>query len=303
MAKKLNDLLMTGVVPFVLPNMCFWNEDSEGGGDAGGDGDDTGGEFQMPDWANGLSEENKAMVSTKKWVNVDAAFDSHRSAEAAFSGRETIPTAESSVEDTNAFYEKMGKPAEAKGYEFSVPEDLPEGLPYDTNLAETFRAGAHELNLTAAQGSGVHDMFVNYQVAAHEAHEQQVAEAATAGADALAKEPGWSGDNTGKNLSAIKEMLTQHGGAELADLVGGENFGSNAPLLKFLHNVRESLGEDALRPSGERSGGNLKAIAAKMAKLEVADAPLHDKKHPDHQQAVDEWNALRVQKKALEKEG
>lgn len=75
-----------------------------------------------------------------------------------------VPKDDATPEERDAFLNKLGRPENPDGYQFTPPKDMPEGLAYDGDFASAFKAKAHELGLTAKQAAGLHDMYVGRMV-------------------------------------------------------------------------------------------------------------------------------------------
>lgn len=75
-----------------------------------------------------------------------------------------VPGKDATDEEKQAFLNKLGRPEKPDAYEFAVPENLPEDLPYDGERATAFKSKAHELGLTTAQAKELHDWFVGETV-------------------------------------------------------------------------------------------------------------------------------------------
>lgn len=71
-----------------------------------------------------------------------------------------VPGPNASQEEKDQFLAKLGRPEKADGYQFKVPEGLPENLPYDGERANAFKSMAHQLGLTPAQAASIHDWYV-----------------------------------------------------------------------------------------------------------------------------------------------
>lgn len=75
-----------------------------------------------------------------------------------------LPGKNATPEEKAEFLNKLGRPEAPDGYEFAVPKDLPEEIPYDGERAAGFKAKAHELGLTKDQAAAMHDWFIGETV-------------------------------------------------------------------------------------------------------------------------------------------
>lgn len=131
-----------------------------------------------PDGANGEGAQGQASgadqfaeleTATREWVKTRHGDDVLKLANQAF---ELDKFAGNAVqvpkdrEDTDAWgklYERLGRPADAAKYNFTVPTDLPEAVPYNSEFADAYRTKAHELGLSQEQASNLHDFVVTEQ--------------------------------------------------------------------------------------------------------------------------------------------
>ena len=82
------------------------------------------------------------------------------------SGRVNMPTDTSTPEEKGAFYQKLGRPDNAEGYNLPA---LPEGQNYNEDLINTMRGVAFESGVSDSQFSGLVAKFAEAQGAASEA--------------------------------------------------------------------------------------------------------------------------------------
>jgi hypothetical protein len=108
-------------------------------------------------------------AGSREWVEkngIKSAADAVKAARESQSliGRSVqLPGDDAKPEDLQKFYGKLGRPENAEGYEFKLPEGIPEDLPYDAEFAGSFKPVAHELGLSGKQAAGLHDWFVKTQ--------------------------------------------------------------------------------------------------------------------------------------------
>ena len=102
----------------------------------------------------------------EKWHKGDLGklVKAARESDRLVSGSVQVPAADADQEAWDKFYTKLGRPAEATGYEFAVPETLPENMPYDGEAADWLKGVSHELGLSSKQASALHDKYVELQV-------------------------------------------------------------------------------------------------------------------------------------------
>lgn len=148
-----------------------------------------------------------------------------------------IPGKDAKPEEREAFLNKLGRPEKADGYEFAVPKDLPESLPYDGERAGEFKTFAHSIGLTNEQAAAMHDWYVGRTVADHnnagKANAGRMAERAKTETAKLVKLWGPLDSPTAKaNMEFGHRFLTQAGDeAAMAELKAGGFIGEGGVIL------------------------------------------------------------------------
>lgn len=161
-----------------LPKPVF---DQAGGGQGGGAGNGNppgGGGQGQPTDTDPFAELDEV---TREWVKTRHEGDVLKLAKQAyeldkFAGNAIqLPGADAKDEDWATVWSKLGRPEAADGYEFKVPENLPETVPYDEELAGKAKQIFHEIGLNKKQAARLHDFFVETQIGAAEAATGQLA--------------------------------------------------------------------------------------------------------------------------------
>lgn len=209
------------------------NAGGDGGAGTGGSGEGAAGDaFAV------LEQGTRDWLQTKGYKDVAALATAAQNQEKLLGSAVRIPGKDATPEEREAFLNKLGRPEKADAYAYAVPKDLPEGLPYDGEKANAFKALSHKLGLTQEQSAALHDFYVGEQVGAFKgmgeasaAARQQKGEAAT---EALVKEWGpLDGETFRANVEIADKVFTQlPGGPELlAELKALGLVGANKEIL------------------------------------------------------------------------
>jgi hypothetical protein len=149
-----------------------WDASGQGGGAGNGNPPEGGagkGQDGAPDPFAELDEVTREWVKTRHEGDVaklaKQAYELDKFAGSAIQ----IPGSDAKDEDWGSLWSKLGRPEAPDGYEFKVPENLPENLPYDEDLAGKAKTKFHELGLNKKQAAELHDFFVETQMSAVEA--------------------------------------------------------------------------------------------------------------------------------------
>jgi hypothetical protein len=214
-------------------------------------------------WLNGLDEVTTGYAQNKGWDNPAKAIDSYRNLEkllgADRAGNTVIlPKADADAKEWGALYDRMGRPADAKGY--NVP--MPEGG--DPKVHEMSMAKFHELGLTKAQGEQLATWYNGITAEAMGAQAAQKAQDFQVQDQALKSE--WGAAYT-QNLAQAQQGVRALGLDaatidKLSDALG------HKATMAMLQKIGSGLKEDALI-----SGDNLQsfsgALSPGQAKAEI----------------------------------
>jgi hypothetical protein len=202
------------------------------------------------DWLTGAPEDITGFVQNKGWKTPVDAVTSYKQLEKHMGTPADkllrLPDFDKAdPAEIGQFYNKLGRPAEAKGYDIPVPEGA------DTSFAEAAKAKFHELGLTAKQAKALAEW--NNQYATEMGGKQQEAYKQTIAAenDALKREWGSAYDqeigmakNAAKALGLSPEKIDK--------MEASLGF---ADLMRTMANIGRRIGEDKF-VAGDSNGGN-----------------------------------------------
>ena len=136
-----------------------------------------------------------------------------------------LPGEDASQEDVAGFYDRVTerlRPQDPSGYEYELPEGLPEDIPYDADFVDAWRDFSHEMKLPAQVSAKAHDWFMQNAAKAVEGQRQQAIsdhqDQARATTQALVSE--WGNPNSEEfkaNQEYFHKAVNALGGEELMD--------------------------------------------------------------------------------------
>ena len=203
---------------------------------AGGEGSPPAGE-QNFDIAT-LSDDE----ATREWLKSQKIASAKDLATKAYNldkfvgGAVKVPGKDATDEERAAFYTKLGRPEQPDKYQFEVPKELPENLPYNADMAAGFKGFAHGIGLSQQQAAAAHDWFVAQQVqeangVAGQVSEQQQA-VAMAERSKLEKVWGPVDSDSGRKNAELADRALRAGPPELlADLTKAGILGPNKEVM------------------------------------------------------------------------
>lgn len=193
-----------------------------------------------------FDEDTREWVTKRQFKDVEAIVKTAREQDKLLGNAIRVPGKDAKPEEIEAYLNKLGRPEKADGYDFSVPKDLPEHLPYDAERATGFKQLAHGLGLTAKQAAGIHDWAVKNAVDDYSSYSSKTAEerAEAAKAETAKLEKLWgplNGDQMKTNLAFADKALKDVGGEDVlkefqrVGLIGTEgNVILSAPIAAML---------------------------------------------------------------------
>lgn len=158
-----------------------------------------------------------------------------------------LPAADAAPEEWNGVFAKLGKPAEAAGYEIPLPE---KGA--DPAFAEWAKSAFFESDMTKAQAARLTEKWNGYVAKATEAAENAFLEKANAEVQALKGEWGAAFEKH----TAIAKQAAKAFGVDEATMDKLERGMGSAAMLKFFHNIGAKIGEDSFEGAGSTPSFN-----------------------------------------------
>lgn len=236
-------------------------------------------------------------VTLPEDIRDNTAFDKYKSPEEVYRGfvaaqqligRKGIiqPQEGDGPEIWEQYYNALGRPEAPEKYEIAKPEDLPEGLTYDSDLEKEFKQFAFEKGLTGKQARDAFNFYHEVQVKQlgkyHEANKQAI----ETGVKALRDE--WKADFN-NNLLKAEATFKKLADAETIAEVERSGLGNNPKFIKLFYDISAKyLSEDKLIDGGIPVSGTL---TSKIKDLE-SDPAYWDRMNPKHKDVVRELKGL-----------
>lgn len=239
------------------------------------------------DWKGNLPEDLRAEKSLTTFKSVGDLARSHVEAQKMIGGSIRIPKADAKPEEWDAFYAKLGRPGKPEEYGIAKPENLPEGVSWDENLAKWFAATAHSVGMPKAMAQKFMEQWNGLAAQSFEERQRQAEEALRP----LREEWGKSFDGRVElGVRAVKHF----GGEDLAKYLNESGLGNNPALIKTFSRIGKMLVDQGFI-SGDGGGGALtrESIQEKIKGImSDKEHPYNNAKHPRHAEAMKEMSQL-----------
>lgn len=250
------------------------------------------------DWRTSLPEEIRSHASLDSIEDVGALAKSYVHAQSMIGAEKVVvPGKWATEDDWSEVWTKLGRPADADGYELKV--ETPEGVEPDGEMLSWFKSTAHANGLTPRQAQGLLAEYTQFTQGREQSTSGQIEQQQANAEQELRREWGEAYDN---RLSVAKDVLAQFGSDELADTAttsGSTLFGNDPNVIRMLHKVgayiNERVSEDGLL--GAKTTGMMAPdeAQAKLRELTAEGSPYWNNRAPEHDWYVEE--ALRMQEK------
>lgn len=239
-----------------------------------------------------LTEELRGEKSLQDFKDINSMAKSHVELHRMLGNRVKLPDDNSTPEEWNKFYAKIGRPESPEGYDLADPGDMPPGMQWDQDLAGWFSKTAYELGLPKQKAQEFVKRWNDRAgVTMHEAQKQMGAEL-----DNLRREWGDSFDGRVElGVRAIERAFQKPEEAvKFKEFLNTSGLGNHPMMIKFADFVGRIMKNDGYIVS-DGKGGMLGTEAAKAKISEInADMkhPYWDAKHPGHAAALEEMKNL-----------
>ena len=243
--------------------------------------EDAGNPEVATDWTQGLDDYHE-VIEAKGWKGADDVLKSYVNLEKQVGADKVVlPTDGSDLTEWEG-WQKLGTPEKAEDYQLAAPEGFEA---YNQDLSDWFRTAAHEMKLPAQMAQGLHDRFVENQMAQAQAAQTQVADQQAEWEGELQKE---YGNAFPQRVEAAKRALREYGSDELKQVLNQSGLGSNPHIVRAFAKIGMTLGSGPQFKEGESAGqfGTTPEMAKEQMAQLRANPAFWDNAHPEHKALV-----------------
>ena len=250
------------------------------------------------DFKSLIPEEYKDERSLQNFSSMDSFVKSYLNANRMVGlDKLALPNSHSTESDWDQVYQKLGRPENPDGYKYSLPKESK----LNEDSLKAFSVTAHKLGLLPKQAEGI----INYYNEIANASEIDTsAKAETARVDAektLRKEYGSAYKN---RINAAKHLASSTLGNDFLNntiLQDGSKLGDNPVIVKAFADLASKISEDTMVKGDAPSYMSDTEINKQIAALQQQGSAYLDKRHPNHDLAVQDMQKL-IQLKNREEE-
>lgn len=239
------------------------------------------------DWTQGL-DDYQEVIEAKGWQGAGDVLKSYVHLEKQVGADKVVlPTDGTDLNEWEG-WSKLGTPEKAEDYQLAAPEGFEN---YSQDLSDWFRSAAHETKLPASTAQGLHDRFVEYQMAQLQTAQNQVSDQQAEWEGELQKEYGTAFP---QRVEAANRALREYGSDELKQLLVQTGLGSNPHVVRAFAKIGMTLGSGPQFKEGESAG--MFGTTPEMAKEQIAairaNPAFWDESHPENKPLKEKMNRL-----------
>ena len=242
-------------------------------------------------WKEAISEEFRNDPNIEKFTEIDALAKSYINATHMIGkDKVAVPNQNSTEEQWNEVFDKLGRPASADKYTLDVKSDV---IPLNEGDVKQFAENAHKLGLSNKQAQGVLEFYKNNMEG--QAHQSKVdTETSQVQAEQeLRKEWGRDFEVNVKRAGALAKANMNPDILDL-ELKNGMRVGDHPELIKGFAKIASMMSEDKIVSPESDSTNKSGDIESQISTItNNRQGPYWNKKHPDHDKSVQQVYTLR----------
>ena len=242
-------------------------------------------------WKEAISEEFRSDPNIEKFTEIDALAKSYINATKMIGqDKVAVPNKNSTEDQWNEVYDKLGRPESADKYSLDVKSDV---VPFDDGAVKQFAENAHKLGLSNKQAQGVLEFYKNSMEG--NVHQNKIdAETSQVQAEQeLRQEWGREFENNVKKAGALAKANLN---TEILDLplANGMRVGDHPEIIKGFAKIASMMSEDKIVAPESDSASKITDIESEISTItNNTDGPYWNKQHPDHDKVVQQVYTLR----------
>ena len=242
-------------------------------------------------WKEAISEEFRNDPNIEKFTEIDALAKSYINATKMIGqDKVAVPNKNSTEDQWNEVYEKLGRPESADKYTLNVKSDV---VPIEDTAIKQFAENAHKLGLNNKQAQGILEFYkTNMEGVAQQAKvDTETAQAQST--QELRQEWGREFDTNIKKAGAIAKANMN---PEILDmqLKDGMRLGDHPEIIKGFAKIAGMMSEDKIVSTESENVSSNTDLETEISEImNNKDGPYWNRSHPDHDKMVQQVYTLR----------
>jgi len=242
-------------------------------------------------WKEAISEEFRSDPNIEKFTEIDALAKSYINATKMIGqDKVAVPNKNSTEDQWNEVYDKLGRPESADKYSLNVKSDV---VPIDEGSIKQFADNAHKLGLNQKQAEGILEFYKTSMEGTAQQSKVDTETAQAQSAQELRQEWGREFDTNVKKAGALAKANMN---PEILDmeLKNGMRVGDHPEIIKGFAKIAGMMSEDNMVTAESEQVNSNKDIESEISTItNNTDGPYWNKGHPDHDKVVQQVYTLR----------
>jgi len=242
-------------------------------------------------WKEAISEEFRSDPNIEKFTEIDALAKSYINATKMIGqDKVAVPNKNSTEDQWNEVYDKLGRPESADKYSLDVKSDT---VPIDEGSIKQFADNAHKLGLNQKQAEGILDFYKTNMEGMAQQSKVDTETAQAQSAQELRQEWGREFDTNVKKAGALAKANMN---PEILDmeLKNGMRVGDHPEIIKGFAKIAGMMSEDNMVTTESEQVNSNKDIESEISTItNNREGPYWNKLHPDHDKTVQQVYTLR----------
>lgn len=212
------------------------------------------------DWLGSVSDEIRNDPSMADIQNIEGLAKGYVHAQHMIgSDKVVLPGKDATDEQLSEFYNKLGRPETADGYE-TPTENM--AMEIDAQLAGNFFEEAHRIGLSKTQAAALMRWQAEQGAEMQDEYAQRGERSQAEAVEVLQKE---FGDAFDEKLNLARDAALQFGGEELMEVMDSTGLGNHPEVIKAFAKIGRAMASDEVVGGGGRQNFRMSPAEAKMA--------------------------------------
>ena len=242
-------------------------------------------------WKTSISEEFRNDPSIEKFTEIDSLAKSYINATKMIGqDKLVIPTNNSTEDQWNEVYSKLGRPESADKYSLDATSET---VQMDEGSIKSFVEQSHKLGLNNKQAQGILEYYKNNMEGTARQSRIDTETAQTQAEQQLRQE--WGRDFEGK-VKQAGALAKANIDPEVLDMTlsNGTRLGDHPDIIKGFAKIAGMMSEDKILSTESENVNTTKDIESEISTImNDKNGPYWNRQHPDHDKMVQQVYTLR----------
>ena len=242
-------------------------------------------------WKDSISEDFRNDPSIEKFTEIDALAKSYINATKMIGqDKVVIPNNNSTEDQWNEVYEKLGRPESADKYSLDAKSEV---VNFDDTAIKSFAEQSHKLGLNNKQAQGILEFYKNNMEGTAQQSKIDTETAQAQSTQELRQEWGREFDTNIKKAGALAKANMN---PEILDmqLKDGMRLGDHPEIIKGFAKIAGMMSEDKIVSTESENVSSNTDVETEISDImNNKDGPYWNRSHPDHDKVVQQVYTLR----------